>query len=639
MLTNTGTHSGTVALDLGAALQRLASPGPNAGSGARAGVLRAAFVGRTSNEDLQDPTLSLPRQLRRCADALPDGAVIACHFYDVESGRKDLAARGHGRAHEAFDIPIPRDGGIADLLAEAERAERRFDVVICESVDRIARRTHYATLVEHKLEQAGVPLLAADEPINLDGAGGAGRRGPKASQVLYRRTKQGVAEWYVLEMLEKSWGGFETHTEQGYNIGKPPYGYTAEKIPHPVPAKRAEHKTKTRLIPDPTCAQVVRQIFELRVGPRLGYKAIAERLNADIEKCPPPVPVDPARAVGKWTQSSVYEILHNPKYTGYMVWNRRASKSGRGKVNPVSEWVWSPQVTHEALVSRETFLEAWNIAGHRERSRAAGRCRHPQTKREYRLRTYLFCAGCGRRMFGKTRREHAYYACAPAGAAPDGHPASFWVQEQPLLDGVNQFFSRAVFGQDRHALLARQLAGADTRARTDRAAGIAAQRKALADIDKRRARLMHVLETTDDPDGELTRQTQTRLAELRTDNDAAHATLRDLEHEPDPTPTPALLGALPAVGLDLARVPAERLRPLFEAFRLRIDYDKPTNTARCRVTIAAETLPALRAAIMTADGPAVPICSAPPAGFEPALPPPEGGALSPELRGPQTATA
>jgi hypothetical protein len=136
--------------------------------------------------------------------------------------------------------------------------------------------------------------------------------------------------------------------------------------------------------------------------------------------------VDPSRAVGKWTQSSVYEILHNPKYTGYMVWNRRAMKTGRGKVNPVSDWVWSSQPTHDALVSWETFLQAWGIAGHRERSRGATPSKHPQAKREYRLRTYLFCAACGRRMFGKTRRDHAYYACAPAGTAPDGHPASFW---------------------------------------------------------------------------------------------------------------------------------------------------------------------------------------------------------------------
>lgn len=68
--------------------------------------------------------------------------MIVAHFYDVESGRKDLADRGHGRAHEQFQIPIPRDGGIADLLAEAERPGRRFDIVICESIDRIAPHLH-----------------------------------------------------------------------------------------------------------------------------------------------------------------------------------------------------------------------------------------------------------------------------------------------------------------------------------------------------------------------------------------------------------------------------------------------------------------------------------------------------------------
>jgi site-specific DNA recombinase len=35
--------------------------------------------------------------------------------------------------------------------------------VICESIDRIARRTFEGTLIERKLEQCGVALLAADE--------------------------------------------------------------------------------------------------------------------------------------------------------------------------------------------------------------------------------------------------------------------------------------------------------------------------------------------------------------------------------------------------------------------------------------------------------------------------------------------
>ncbi|QKW49930.1 recombinase family protein [Streptomyces buecherae] len=39
---------------------------------------------------------------------------------------------------------------------------------------------------------------------------------------------------------------------------------------------------------------------------------------------PPPVPPDPSRGVGQWTQSSVRDVLTNPKHTGRMVWNRRA---------------------------------------------------------------------------------------------------------------------------------------------------------------------------------------------------------------------------------------------------------------------------------------------------------------------------
>jgi site-specific DNA recombinase len=234
--------------------------------GAR-GVIRLAWVGRTSTEDQQDPTLSLPRQLRSARQVLPDNGVIVAHFYDVESGRKDLAHRGRGTAHEAFDIPIPREGGIQDLLAEADRPDRRFDAVICESIDRISRRTYFGTLIEHRLEQAGVLLLAADEPFQLDPGPG---RTKTATQVLTRRVKQGVAEWYVRDMLEKSWDGFAVHTEAGFNVGKPCYGYRPRRVPHPVPGKRAKGAKKTYLDPDPVQAPVVHRIFTFRVGKRLG---------------------------------------------------------------------------------------------------------------------------------------------------------------------------------------------------------------------------------------------------------------------------------------------------------------------------------------------------------------------------------
>ncbi len=118
--------------------------------------LRFAFAGRTSTADLQDPTLSIPRQLTSSEIALPANAEICAYFYDIESGRMNLSARGHGHAHEQFEIPVSRDGGIQDLLAEARRPDRRFDFVICESIERISRFTHTGTTIEHELQQQGV---------------------------------------------------------------------------------------------------------------------------------------------------------------------------------------------------------------------------------------------------------------------------------------------------------------------------------------------------------------------------------------------------------------------------------------------------------------------------------------------------
>jgi hypothetical protein len=87
-------------------------------AGAEPGIVRLAWAGRTSTYDQQDPTLSLPRQLRACQLVLPTDALIVAHSYDIESGRKDLAARGRSDAHEMVSIPIHRDGGLTDMLAE-----------------------------------------------------------------------------------------------------------------------------------------------------------------------------------------------------------------------------------------------------------------------------------------------------------------------------------------------------------------------------------------------------------------------------------------------------------------------------------------------------------------------------------------
>jgi site-specific DNA recombinase len=410
-------------------------------------VIPVAWMGRTSTDDQQDPTLSLPRQLENSRHALPAPFVIVAKFYDIESGRNDLDIRGQGHAHERFDIPIARDGGIADMLEEAKRPDRRFVAVVCESIERVARVSYFSTKIEYELAQVGVALLAADEGIRTDAVLRTGGERPKqATQILTRRVKQAISEWYVVNMLELSWDGAREHTRQGWNIGKPPYGYLAERHPHPVKAKREDGKVKTRLVPDPIRGPVVTQIFLWRALERLGAQDIADRLNLDLDRYPPPQPIPGKgrRAVGAWTKTSVLDLLANPKYTGYMVWNRRKrSRPERrmpGRVNPPSEWVWSPRPTHEPLVTRAIFDAATPMARLRQRSRfgAGPNAAHRQTRRSYLLRSYLVCELCERRMVGKTRRwreqETTYYACV---TNPEHHRQQPWYSQHPEASRVS----------------------------------------------------------------------------------------------------------------------------------------------------------------------------------------------------------
>ncbi|MGW7007307.1 recombinase family protein [Streptomyces sp. NPDC054933] len=525
--------------------------------------------------------------------------MIVAHFYDVESGRKDLDARGRGRAHEQFAIPIPRDGGIADLLAEAGSPNRRFAAVICESIERVARRTYFGTKIEYELEQSGVALCAADEPILTDS------RAKRATPTLTRRVKQAVSEWYVLQMLELAWDGFIEHTHQGWNIGKPPYGYLADKVPHPVPARREQGASKHRLVPDPVRGPVVTEIFRMRVLERLSCARIAQRLNLDLATYPPPEPNRVNTTNGQWTASAVRSILENPKYTGYQVWNRRARKKGGNKANPVSEWIWSPHPTHEPLVTRALFDAAWPPAhphpgtqkeAQREAQRERVGSEQRSLDRSYLLRSYVFCTLCQRRMFGKHSKSRSYYACQPKKDHHRDadwyaeHPKAVWISERVLVEAVHDFFAQRIFGPQRRELLAASIA----RRQAD-ASGSADERQRLQDqvakLDRRKERLLDQLDSEDD-DGdpqttaEFRRGIRRRYDDLERQRRALLAKIAETEAA-NQAGDEELLDAIPQLSIRLGKLPEAAQREIYNAFQLQLHYRGPDRQLQLQVTISA----------------------------------------------------
>ena len=463
--------------------------------------------------------------------------------------------------------------------------------------ERSARDTFNALKLEKELSRQGIPLFATDEPASIEGI--------NATTVLVRRVKQGVAEWYRLQLKEKAWKGLEEHALAGWNIGPAPYGYVAQRVPHPAPGKADQGQTKSRLVPDPARAPVVVQIFAWRVNARLSIPAICARLNAD------PAAYPPADSRG-WAKTTVAALLANPKYTGHMVYGRTRKTTGR-KARPVppDQWIWSPGPVHPALVDRQTWEAAQRVGAERGNVRDL---EMPTSRpgRRYILRSRIRCRICQRRMCGIWRPTYAgdtrvYYKCPhdPANprhrAAHPDHPGVS-VREDALMTALGTFFDQYVFGHDRAALLTAQLPASATAQADQQARQAAHLRTELARIDVAERALISELEAPADPADPATTAYRARIraryAELyaeRTRTETSLATLQAaVPHDTDP----ALLDTLPTAAGILADAPGRIKAALLAAFNVSALYDRDTHQVTIRASFTEDT-PQTVAALLT----------------------------------------
>jgi hypothetical protein len=556
-----------------------------------------AFLGRTSTLEMQDPRASLNRQIRAARAWLPAGWFITAWYWDVESGGLDLEQRSRGQAWRPFAAAgLPRDGGMADLLTEAADPAPKFTAVICEDIERSGRDTFNALKLEKKLSRQGIPLFATDEPAVIEGV--------NATTVLVRRMKQGVAEWFRLQLKEKTWKGLVEHAIDGWNIGPAPYGYRSDRIPHPVPAKASQGRTKTRLALDPQRAPVVEQIFTWRVVHKLGMPTIAARLNADPARYPAP-------ADRGWTTQTVYALLGNPKYTGHMVYGRIRKRNGHRVTVPASEWLWSPEPAHPAIVHPDTWQAAQQISAEHSTSRDGDQLsRHPAATRTYAYRGRVRCRDCRRRMagaaYGRSPGANVYYQCPHnpknprhTAAAPD-HPRTVKAPETRLDQILGLFFTDHVFGPRRAQLLAAQLPATDAAASADRDAAAAAISTRLRQIDTAQNSCILELEQlpadpADTAAAAMRGRIRARFADLHQEREQLDAQLAALASTTPKAADPTLLDELPLAGDVLPGLPPELKARLLDAFGIQILWNKPGRQATIHAEITDATLQALPA--------------------------------------------
>ncbi|WP_329245794.1 recombinase family protein [Actinoallomurus sp. NBC_01490] len=376
-------------------------------------MMRFAFLGRVSTEDLQDPAASRQWQLSRAELLVADHGRIVAEFFDV----------GQSRAVSWLRRPES-----ARLLAALEDPDRGFEAVVIGEPQRVFYDNQFGLvfpLFEHFDVGLWVPEVGG--PIDPDSEA--------HSLIMSVYAGMSKAERRRIQVRVRSAMIAQVEREGRFLGGRPPYGYRlADAGPHRNPALAALGARRHRLEPDPAAASVVERIFAMRIA-GYGARRIAGALDTDGIPCPSAH--DPARnrhrSAAGWTTGTVLSILGNPRYTGHEVWNKQSKTDvlidphnvGLGtrtsmRWNPRAEWVSSPKMAHPAIVNTEEFEQAQHTHA----------IRGP--RRTYLLRGLLHCALCGRRMEGAWNNGRANYRCHHR-AADSELPGSVFVREDRLL--------------------------------------------------------------------------------------------------------------------------------------------------------------------------------------------------------------
>jgi site-specific DNA recombinase len=433
----------------------------------------AAFYARVSTEDRQSPEDSIAWQ-RAAATALIDahGGRVVAEYLDVGVSRS---------------LPWSRRPEAARLLADCARKDRHFEAVVIGEPQRAFAGTQYG-LTAPLLWHYGVELWVPEV---------GGRVDPDSeAHDLVMSLFGGLSKAERARIQRRVRAAMTTMARTGgrYLGGRPPYGYRLTPASaHPNAEKARVGATLNRLEADPQTAPVVQRIFRERLA-GAGYTSIARGLNRDGLLSP--AGYDRGRNTHRdprgWADSAVRAVLANARYTGHEVWARQRREYElldpaipadghvrRMRWNPSREWIWSPEPTHEPLVTREEW-EAAQAPVHAS-SRA------PKTaSRTYLLRGRVRCGVCDRRMHGETRSaKHSprvYYRCPVRnqypGAAAD-HVSDVFVPEGPLLRSLDEWIAE-LFAPEHVEKTARALVEAANVTDAPEAISVAQERLAAA---------------------------------------------------------------------------------------------------------------------------------------------------------------
>lgn len=345
------------------------------------------------------------------------------------------------------------------MIQDAQQPNRPFDYILVYDVKRFGRLDNDETgHYRYLLRKAGVEVVYVAENFNGDD-----------TDDLLLPVKQWQARQELRDLSKVTIRGLLSKADGGWWLGgTPPYGYDLayynargeflmivrympdgskqvldEKGELQRTIARGDRllvskQDRARLVPSaPDRVKTVQNIFQWYVRDGLGFKSIADRLNA----AGAPSPRNgcwSAMHSRDWAMTTIRDLLMNPAYAGDAVWNRRSFAkfhkiSGKAPVpaprvrrriidhNGEDDWIVTRDA-HPPLIPRSVFERARKLRHDRRHGTTHGYRHGRGAKSNYLLTGVVFCERCGHKWQGCTTKGgkkrldgsssvNEYYAC------------------------------------------------------------------------------------------------------------------------------------------------------------------------------------------------------------------------------------
>lgn len=279
-------------------------------------------------------------------------AFAALHDYEIVRTYADVGRSG---------LTLKGRPGLKRLLADVLGGAPGFAAVLVQDVSRWGRfqdadeAAHY----EFLCRQAKVEVRYASEGFPVLEGRGAG---------LFKAVKRLMAAEFSRELSAKTRRAAFHRAAEGFWVGgRPGYGLRRATLGADgailrvmeAGERKALQGQRVVLVPGPPHqVAIVRRIFQLHLRDRLGFSAIAARLNREGI---------PAEGGGAWDGQAIGDLVRSPKYAGDALFGRCRRELG-GQVRPMPPATWlRVEGVAAPIVSRR-----W-VAAARARQRAVRR--------------------------------------------------------------------------------------------------------------------------------------------------------------------------------------------------------------------------------------------------------------------------